>query len=200
MLCPTDIHIYRQPLTSEFRIPGLGLFIAGRIAQEVPRRVQEVIADIRFTPSWLRTDRASSIDKAFDCCQGRCSCTRWHPLLPFWQQYGQLIFWYCHLSMLRAIDNRDGRSPITLPADQPIAQSVLSSTLPQAVSFKPGDNSGTCLLRCHSRILSRIDEHPGLYKSHSFNVLTGYRSLWAYSVYGNANRQAHCPGEPHTCL
>ena len=50
MLCSADVHIDREPLTREGRIPGLPLIIVRWVAQVVPRRFQEIVAHVCFAP------------------------------------------------------------------------------------------------------------------------------------------------------
>ena len=117
MLSATNAHIYRQPLAREYRIPRLRFIVAGWIAQEVPGGIQKVIADIRFAPRWLSTDRAGSIDKTGDSSQRRLAVASRQPISYIRQQHRQLIFWNRHRAMFGAIDDGNGRSPVALAAN-----------------------------------------------------------------------------------
>src|SRR5437588_1882369 len=112
----------------------------GKVAQKVPGRVQEVVADIRFAPGRLTTNWTGSIDEALNRCQRRNARACRHPVLYIRQYHRQLLFRYRYSPMLRAINDWNGRPPVTLPTDEPVAQAIPGNTFADATLFKPGSN------------------------------------------------------------
>src|SRR5579859_1988030 len=93
MFRTSDIHIDREPLAQQIRVPRLRLVVVRKVTQEVPGRVQEVIADIRFTAGGLATDGAGGVNEALDGRERRSTSACGHPVLHIWQENRQLLLW-----------------------------------------------------------------------------------------------------------
>ncbi len=62
------------------------------------------------------------------------------PLHVLGQGYGQLVIGHGIPAVDRAVDHRDGRAPITLTADQPVAIAIVDRFLADAFFFQPIDD------------------------------------------------------------
>ncbi len=71
---------------------------------------------------------------------------RGHELYIVGQQYRQLILWNGDGAAVLAVDNRDRRPPITLAADQPVAQAVVHRVMASAVLVQPRCHAGNGLV------------------------------------------------------
>src|SRR5437588_4270117 len=164
MFRAADVHINREPLAHKGWIPWLRLVVVRKVAQEVPGRVQEVIADVRFAPGRPATDGAGGVNEALDCRERRNASACGHPVLHVRQEHRQLLLRDGNGSMLLAVDDRNGRPPVALTADEPVAQAIFRDASTPAALFKPGKEGVISPGRSHTRVSGRVDQHSWLDK------------------------------------
>src|SRR5437764_13983970 len=76
------------------------------------------------------------------------------------QQNGQLILGYWNHTILRAVDDRDGCTPVALSTDQPVTQAIRNHKPTYALILDKAGYSGNCLFGCHAIERTRVDHHP----------------------------------------
>src|SRR5579884_457552 len=187
MLCPSNIHVNWQPFARQRRVPRLCVVIRGGIAQEVPGGVQEVVVDIGLPSRGPSTDGAGGIHEAFNRCQRGCSRSRWFPVFHIRQQHRQLLFGHRHCSMFGTIDDGNGWSPVTLPTDQPVPQTIFDAALTYAPLPDFGNDGLSRFSRGHTRKLSGIDQHARLHKCFPLYIRVSLDRAYNYF-----DRQMHC--------
>ena len=62
------------------------------------------------------------------------------------QQHGQLVVRHGNLAAVRAVDDRDGRAPVALAGDQPVAHLVVHLALADALLLHVGSDAGDAFL------------------------------------------------------
>ncbi len=140
VFCTADVHVGRQPFAHEFRVPRLLRILWREVAQEVPGRVEKVVTDVSFAPGWLPTDGTGRVHKVGIGCERRNTRAGWHPVLQIGQKYWQLVFGNRNRAVFRAVNDRNRRTPVTLAADEPVAQTIFGHELPTTSFLKPGGN------------------------------------------------------------
>ncbi len=125
MLVAADVGMHRQPLARDLGIEGDVVAIAARIAQEIPRAVEERVRDVGFAPrraAALRTGRFVPLAHARQRTDPRIVGFE---ILDARQDDRQIGFGHRHRAALFAVDDRDRRTPITLPRNAPVVQPIV---------------------------------------------------------------------------
>src|SRR2546425_708462 len=164
MFRTADVHSDREPLAQQIRVPRLRLVVVRKVTQEVPGRVQGVIADIRFAAGCLATDGAGGVNEALDCRERRSTSACGHPVLHIWQENRQLLLRDWNSPVFLAVDDRNGWPPVTLTADEPVAQAIFRDAVALAACFKPSEEGVSSLGRGQTRVPGRVDQHSWLYE------------------------------------
>ena len=118
-----------HPVLRAFGHHGIGVgWVA--IAHEVPRRIHKRVHGVGLAPCGFAADRTShSRVKAFMLEQGVSRAIRNAVLR---QHHRQIFFRHRHRAVLIAMDDGNGRTPITLAAHAPVAQTPSGFFLAQA--------------------------------------------------------------------
>ena len=120
--------IHGHPVVHQLRVERLRLVVRAGVAQEVPGRVDEGVHGVGLAPSFLPSDRTGGsvpirlLGKRF---------------VIGGQRDRQLLQRHRDDAVSRAVDDRDGRAPISLARDQPVAQTVLDRPLAGALCLEP---------------------------------------------------------------
>ena len=168
VLVAADVGVDRQPAAGEFGVEGAVVEVGGRIAQEVPRAVQEGVGDVGlaggvaaargagdFVPVAYPGQRADS---------GLVGAEVLHP----GQHDGQVFLGYGHRAALFTVDDRDRRTPVTLPRDAPVVQAKVLLGFGQALGRQVGDDGLLGVLRGQAVVAARI--HQGLPCGYSYAI------------------------------
>ena len=127
VLGAAGIDVDRHPVLDLFRVEGrLGVMRAG-VAQEIPGRAHEGIQGIRLALGRAAALRAGGIDKLLVVFQRRFAGG--FELGVLRQQHRQVFLRHRHDAAFRAVDHGDGRAPVALAGDQPVAQLVADRAL-----------------------------------------------------------------------
>ncbi len=122
-------------------------FLSSRrqVPEPVPRRVDEGVHGVGLAPGRLAVDRAGNVKKRLVASQ------RIHPAAGvvdrLRKEDGQVFVWDRHDPMGRAVDDRDGRPPVALPAEQPVAKAVGDRGFRPAALRQLGDDRLAALVR-----------------------------------------------------
>ena len=128
VLDSTRVLVDRHPVIGELGIKRLAVVVGAGVTQEVPRRVYERVHGVRLPASGAVAFRTRRLPERLHLRKG--------PVLVR-QLDRQLIDRHRHHAVVGAIDDRDGRSPVALAGDQPIAESVLDRPLADALRLQP---------------------------------------------------------------
>src|SRR3989440_5333496 len=157
MFRSTDVLIDGQPAPHSFLAPGLLIVVRVGVAQEVPRRTHKGIHRIGFARGWTTAHRAGSIHKVPLIAQWRLACRL--KLHIFGQLDRQLIFRHGHHAICWAVDDRNGRAPVTLPTNQPVAQAIGDGELADALLLQVARDYRDGLVRWRAIERPGIDHH-----------------------------------------
>ena len=125
--------IHRQPLLEQLRVKGAVGVAGADVTEQIPGGIDKGIHRVRFPPGRAAAAGASHIAESGVFGQGRLAGRLELGILG--QQYRQILFGNRHNAAGGAVDYGDGRSPVALAGNQPIAQAVGSGTAAPAVLF-----------------------------------------------------------------
>ena len=130
MFCTADIFIHWQQLVDNFRIPGhLCIFII-RISEIVPGGADKRIHRIRIAFCIGTADGALAIHKALMLSQRRSAIRREVHIIG--EFHRQIFFRHRYITTMRAVNDRNGSTPVSLAGNQPVAQTVSRLEIPFA--------------------------------------------------------------------
>src|SRR5260370_329745 len=121
----------------------------------------ESIHRISLACSWAPTHRAGSVHKVSLVTQRVFTCRFELDVLR--QQHGQLLLRYWNYPILWTVDDRDGRTPVTLPADQPVAQAIGHHELAGTPFLQVAGHFGNCIISGRSIERTRVDHYPQVF-------------------------------------
>ena len=134
MLDAANVLVDRKPVV---RLRGikrsLVVFRVG-ITVEIPRRIDERIHGVGFTPCRVAALRTFHIQKFRHVAQRRAASNRSIDFVR--QNHGQVLFRNRHNAILFAIDHGNRRAPETLPRDTPVFQTVRDSRLAKPILLR----------------------------------------------------------------
>ena len=119
----TDVLIDRQPVARAL-IDHRLIIASGRVAQEIPRRVDEGVHRVRFAARGFATARAIDLIERRRLGK-RITAAIGHQI--FRQHHRQVRIRHRHFTAVFAMDERDRTSPVTLTRNTPIAQAELNA-------------------------------------------------------------------------
>src|SRR5579875_297867 len=157
VLWSTDILIDGQPAFHRLLAPCLLLIMGVGIAQEVPGRTQEGVQCICLARRRPTANRAGRIDEVRLVAQRRLTGRLERDV--FRQDHRQLILRYRHCPMRWTIYDGDGRTPISLAADQPVAQAIGNHEFANTLFLYVPGNSGYRFLGRRAVEWARVDHH-----------------------------------------
>src|SRR5690348_4461942 len=94
-------------------------------AQEVPATAGKAVHRVGLAGGRAATLWAGSVDEFWNVGQWAAAVATWFVAFDWWQLYGQLVIWYGYWAVLRAVDDWDRCAPITLAANQPVADLIV---------------------------------------------------------------------------
>ena len=119
MLDAADVLVHGHPVVSASGDHGL-LVLGIAVAHEVPGAVDKGVHGVGFAPRRAATDRADHTGMETRVLVQGVAAAIGHTILR--QQHRQVLFGYRHRAVLRAMDDRNRRAPVALPAHTPVAQ------------------------------------------------------------------------------
>ena len=134
VLHAADVLVYGQPVAQGFHVEG-GLVVTGvGITGEVPRGFHKGIHRVGFALGRAAALRAGAVVEFGRMGQGGLAVrVRLHVQR---QADGKLVFGHGNHAALVAIDYRDGRAPITLAGNIPVAEAPVGGALALAGRFQ----------------------------------------------------------------
>ncbi len=159
VLVAADVARDRQPLLRALEVERPVRQLAARVAQEIPRRVEEGVGHIRLAPPLFAAGRAGDEVPLGMAGQRRDARVIGTEVVDGRQHHRQVRFGHRHRAAVVAVDDRDRRPPIPLARDAPIVEAILHRLLPTAARREP---RGDRRLGVHRRApvkLARI-HHP----------------------------------------
>src|SRR3989442_15005628 len=119
-----DVARDREPRLRALRVPRPVVELRGRVAEVVPGRVEERVGDVGLAPP-LRTAL-----RALDEVPLLVARQRAHPariraeVLDVRQLDREILLGYADRPAAVTVDDRDRRTPVSLPRDAPVVQAV----------------------------------------------------------------------------
>ncbi len=162
-----------------------------RVAHVVPGGADERIHRIELTGGISPAFRALAVDKAF--ARGKRGTGSGSELHIRRQEHGQVLLRDEHFSAVRAVDDGDRSTPVALPADQPVTQTVIDAALAQALFLEIIDDGLHGLVHFHAREFPGIDEDTFLFGV-GFGHLLQFQHL-VFGLQGNDLLQTILSGE-----
>ena len=135
MLYASDIQVYRHPIRRIGDIKGCFIVPWREIAQIVPGRADKGIHGVRLPPRLAAAGGACCLDPIRAVIERVAAVLRY--LSIHGQPDGKLRLRNRNDPARVAINNGNGRPPITLARDEPIPQTVLLFSLSPLLLFKP---------------------------------------------------------------
>ena len=138
VLDAADVLVDRQPAIDDGGVENLRVVARGNEARVVPRRVDEGVHGVSLAPRRAAAFRTGGVDKprvpgqriAFP--PGERHIER--------QCHRQLLLGHRHHAALIAVEHRNGRAPVALARDEPVAQAVAHHPLTDAALFDDVDD------------------------------------------------------------
>src|SRR6185437_5526721 len=156
VLDPADILRDWQPFLRLGPVEWLVRRLAGE-ADEVPARIDEGIERVGLAR------RLAAAARAIDMSPRRMAIERIPGLVEFdilRKHDGQLVARHRNCTAGRAVDHRDGRTPVALTRDAPVPKAILDGALPPARRLGAADYFGLRLLGRQSIEELRVDRDP----------------------------------------
>ncbi len=168
VLGTTGIGINGGPVSLLRRIPGhrvsadgFTLTIVGaEVSVLIPGRADKGVHGVRLAGSRAAARRTRRVEETLVISERALTCG--HEVDIIGQEHRQLFIGHRHRPARIAIDHRDGRSPIALPADQPITQTVVDRCFALTLACQPSSDLLTRLLTRRAAELLRVDHRAVL--------------------------------------
>ena len=114
--------------------------VGARIAQEVPRAVEERVGDVGLAPRLAAALRTRHAIPRLDARQRRDAGVVRLEVLDVRQLDRQVLLRHRDRAALVAVDDRDRRTPVALPRDAPVVQPVVHDPARVTVRLEPRDD------------------------------------------------------------
>ena len=161
MLDTADILIYRAPVVVDVLSKRQLVVACVGITQIIPGGAQEGVHGIGFAGCISAAFRAFAMNKFFRGSQRRfCTGSEAYILR---QAYRQLILRNQNLAAVRAVDDRNRSAPITLTADQPVAQTIVYAAFAEAFLLCLIHNSAHSSMHFHAGEFAGVNQHAFLF-------------------------------------
>ncbi len=121
MLDPADVLVHRQPVAGRLPVDGRGGQVRAGVAGEIPGGLDKGVQGVGLAPGRPAALRAGGGDEVRLLVQGLVPPPG---LAGTGQEHRQVTFGNGHDAAAVAVDHRDGRAPVALPGDAPVAQPV----------------------------------------------------------------------------
>src|SRR3990172_9151000 len=122
VLSAAGVLVHGQPGLRALRVDGPGVVDRAEVADEVPVGVHECVHGVRLAASGTAAARAVDVHEPLVPGQRRLAGRL--ELGVFRQEDGELVLRDGDGAALLAVDDRDGRAPVALAGDQPVADAV----------------------------------------------------------------------------
>ena len=156
VLRAAGVLVYRRPGIDQRPIDRPVLLMRGEIAEPVPAGVDERVHRVRLAPGRAATARARRVQERLVVVQWIGAAALVIDRLR--QQDGQVLVAHRDDAVRRAVDDREGRAPVALPADQPVAQSIGDLGLRGPRCGQPGDDGRSALVGEHAVEVATVDQ------------------------------------------
>ena len=130
VLDAADVLIDRRPVIDLVLGERLLVVVRVRVAQVVPRRADEGVHRVRLARRIGAALRALAVDEALARRQWRQRALVKRDIL--WQHDRQVFLRHEDFAAVRAVDDRDRRTPVALARDEPVAQAEVDAALAEA--------------------------------------------------------------------
>ena len=135
MLDAAAVLVDRQPPLHRVRRPWM-ILVSGRgVPKEVPGRIHERVHRVGLASGRPPAGWARHVHEVLFLRQGRLAVRGEVHVVG--QQDGQVRHRHGHLAARGTVDDRDGRPPVPLARDQPVAQAVGNRSPPQPLLLQP---------------------------------------------------------------
>ena len=175
MLDAPDVLVHGHPVLGGGALEHPLIVVRRAVAEEIPGRLHEGVHGVGVAPRLAPAARARGVD------EGR-HAREWRPALAadldvLGQHHGQVLFALGHHAALLAVENGNGRAPVALPADAPVAEPVVDLRAPDPLPHEPVDGRALGLVHGQPVEEARVDLHAvarvGLGVLPSFRTLDG---------------------------
>src|SRR3990172_4930888 len=122
VLCAAGVLVHGQPGLCALRVDGPGIVARAEVADKVPVGVHEGVHGVRLAAGGAPAAWGGPLHEPFVAGQGRLAGRL--ELRVLRQEHGELVLRNGDGAALLAVDDRDGRAPVALAGDQPIADAV----------------------------------------------------------------------------
>ena len=157
MLDAADVVIDGHPTVGSLTGEGqLGVVRVG-IAQVIPTGAGKGVHGIGLTLGRATADRAGGLVELLALGEGLAGTQ----VQVLGQRHRQLVLGHGHDAAVLAVDGRDGVAPITLTADEPVAQTELDLATAAAHGLEVGHDGSLALgvlAAAHAGVLARLDQ------------------------------------------
>ena len=157
MLDAADVVIDGHPAIGGLAGEGqLGVVRIG-IAQVIPAGAGKGVHGIGLALGWATADRAGGLVELLALGEGLAGAQ----VQVLGQRHRQLILGHGHDAAVLAVNGRDGVAPITLAADEPVAQTELDLATAAAHGLEVGHDGSLALgvlAAAHAGVLAGLDE------------------------------------------
>ncbi len=181
MLNTTDILVNRTPVVVEIFSKRQLVVVSVGVTQIVPGGAQEGVHGISFTGCIRSALGALAMNKAFRSRKRRFgTCSKAYVLR---QTYRQILLRHQHLAAMRAVDDGNRSAPVTLTADEPVAQAEVYAALAEAFLLSLIHNSTHSGMHFHTGKFAGVNQHAFLFLVSAGHFLQ--LQLFAHRANGN---------------
>ena len=156
VLHAADVLVDVHPVVRLFDVPAGLVVLVVAVAQLIPGRIEEGIHRVDFPLGRLAAARADRVDERLGRRDGRFALTGKDDVGR--QQYGQVLFLFGDPAASLAVDHGDGRAPVALAGDQPVAQLVVDLRRRESGRFEVLLHGLDRLAVVHAVILAGVDD------------------------------------------
>ena len=114
MLCSTNIKVYRHPIVLFFFIDKCIVVLWIDVSEVIPTGTSPLRHCVGFSLCICSADRALAVYPALNIGKRALSCSAWFILVDLWKSERKLILWNWNSSAVRAVNERNRLTPISL--------------------------------------------------------------------------------------
>ncbi len=145
MFGSTNVKVNRHPVTFFLWSAEICIVFRVNVAKIIPAASCPLRHCVCFALCVGSAFWTFAVYPAFDSCKGAfaCSCR----LVSFYCRKfkRKLVFWHWNCSAARAVNERNRFSPVSLAAENPVAQLVIYSLVPDFLFFKEFEHFFNCV-------------------------------------------------------
>ena len=161
VLVAADVAVHREPLAGARRVERPVVELGARVAQVVPRRVEERVAHVGLAPAALAAHRAGRVVPLLVPRQRGDAAVVGGEVLDQRELDRQVLLRDRDRAVLVAVDDRDRRAPVALAGDAPVVEPVADDGLAGALRLEPGGDGALRLGDGEAVELGGVDEDAG---------------------------------------